>query len=647
MTMNGFRRWRQGVWHWAQQLARKELVFDTLAIRFLLLFLLGTLIPLGTFMLTANQLVTRVVSQAARQQADLMQQALQQWIAQQEAHWIQQANHAVATSGQPDSYCRQASRWCWTETPEGLRTWPGNAVLPHQPWQQSWRHHTHGRLQPFYFAPPSRPLHRAASLRFWVPVPQHQQTVWVSYPVGQPSNALPGGSLLAPHGTVVGLWVGGQWQQFFQLAPHAAAVGQSPNLSALKELLAPLLQQPSPNQAHSILRQGYQLVVHRLDPSPHEASAWVVALPVSPWLSLLRLYFRDLYGVVFVAMGVALGLAYWTTRSLVRPLYQLMQHMQRSETDLQQGQAVPLRVNSVGYEVNQLVRAFNDLAERLAHRNRVQEEFVTTLTHDLKVPLIAEKQTLQYLHQQTYGPLNTEQQDVLQLLQRSNQGVLQLVNSLLNVYRYDNGAVALQRTVMPVVPLLQQVWQELLPWMQDKQQTPVWQPPPKETDLQVFADAGELKRVLLNVLGNAVTYTPRRGTITLQWQCAKALAFPIKRLCPLQHSTLEADQSPPFWLQDGAVVISVVDSGPGFRAEQLKHVFQRFRSSDRRSPLSLGLGLYNAQQVVQAHQGWLWLESTEGVGTAVHVLLPGRPWPPADGVEMQCGLTGGLLPDGC
>ena len=112
-------------------------------------------------------------------------------------------------------------------------------------------------------------------------------------------------------------------------------------------------------------------------------------------------------------------------------------------------------------------------------------------------------------------------------------------------------------------------------------------PPPIE------ADPHRIFQVLSNLLGNAIKFTPEGGTVTLR-------ARP----------------------RDGALSITIADTGPGIAPEDLAHIFDRYwkgRDGNRRGT---GLGLFIAKGIVEAHHGTIWVESTVGRGTTFHFTLP-------------------------
>lgn len=354
-----------------------------------------------------------------------------------------------------------------------------------------------------------------------------------------------------------------------------------------------------------------------------------VSLPVSLVGVKVAFYAMFVTGLVF---SMLVGL--WAARSVTNPVWSLIKHLNRLSSHLHTlDKKALLRFqlppqNSV-YEIKQLSQSFDKLLNRLSEEQRLRDEFVATLTHDLKVPLLAERQTLHYLLQGSYGPLSAAQTEVVSALSETAGQTLLLVNGLLEVSRYEAGEVKLEARPLEASTLLNQVLAELTPLAQSKEQTLLAQ---WETDqaYPVFGDALELRRVLHNLVHNALLNTPRFGSITCRLHNQATLEKPLEsqlepplvsggltRLTNLEVSTL----SRPLAL-DEHTIISIEDTGVGIARYDLPRLFTRFAANRGRNPMSMGLGLYNCYQVVQAHTGVLWVETTEGTGTAVNMLLP-------------------------
>ncbi|MGE0201774.1 MAG: ATP-binding protein [Candidatus Melainabacteria bacterium] len=332
-------------------------------------------------------------------------------------------------------------------------------------------------------------------------------------------------------------------------------------------------------------------------------------------------FYAGIYSITVASIIFSVILAMIAARPITQPLLKLVRQVNQLShtTILEPATRLAIQEKSV-YEINALSKAFNLMLERLKEEHSLREEFVATLTHDLKVPLLAEKQTLNYLSDETYGPLSDTQREILQTLQGSNNSCLKLVQGLLEVYRYNSGNVRLNPAPVSLQQLLNEACQELLPLAQEKSIKLIQEYPPLSANPGwiITADGFELKRTLQNLLSNALTNTPKHGKVTCKLSHQSIIGKET-----INHLTefLDSSLSAPLTLNN-QVIVSIKDSGIGFSGDDLDHLFEQFSARRGRNPMSIGLGLYNANQVVQAHQGKLWVETTEGEGSAVNFMLP-------------------------
>jgi signal transduction histidine kinase len=346
--------------------------------------------------------------------------------------------------------------------------------------------------------------------------------------------------------------------------------------------------------------------------------------------SLLQQFTSGAIPLAFIALMLSVGIAFWAARTITQPLYALMHTVKQLRFDNNKGYQpileALLNVKGVS-EIRQLSNAFTHMLLRLKDEEQLRNDFTATLTHDLKVPLLAEKQTLIYFTQGTYGPITATQNDVLGALQSANNDSLALVNGLLEVTRYSHGNVHLLQQCVDLPAMLNAVIQTLEPLIRDKHQHISTN---YHTNGQVWADPLELKRVVTNLLGNAITNTPHYGQLQIAIYGPNQLPQghrlsngQLSQLTLCEHSSLLT----PITLRPQHVLLSVQDNGIGFSLQNINQLFHQFSANKGRNPLSTGLGLYNAYQVLQAHGGQLWIESTEGQGSAINCLLSQPPAP--------------------
>jgi PAS domain S-box-containing protein len=233
-----------------------------------------------------------------------------------------------------------------------------------------------------------------------------------------------------------------------------------------------------------------------------------------------------------------------------------------------------------------------DVSERVKLAQQ-REDFVATLTHDLKTPLAATQQMFDLVLAGKVGTMDTDLADVFSMIRRSTAGMLEMLQDLLDVYRYDAGAAELYCQEVDVAELVVECAGQLGRMCEGagvKLQTAL----PPELH-KVWGDRTAIKRVLTNLIGNSIKFTPGGGTVEVE-------------------ARNQADM----------VLLAVKDTGCGIAREDQPMIFQRFwrRSSQGRYPASTGLGLYLSKQIVEAHGGTITFESTEGTGTTFSITLP-------------------------
>jgi signal transduction histidine kinase len=253
---------------------------------------------------------------------------------------------------------------------------------------------------------------------------------------------------------------------------------------------------------------------------------------------------------------------------------------------------------------------------------RLRDDFVSTLTHDLRTPLLAAIQTLGFFADGSLGELPSRQRELITMLIQSNQDMLSLVNVLLDVYKYEAGQQSLIMDRLSPWLLLEATCQELDSLARSRQQTLTLEVPERgqlpanvtAATLLVQGDKRELKRVFTNLIGNAIHYTPVGGCIRVRLSLEK----PIETALLEQNTVDKLSMSSPAMVQ-----ISVCDNGRGIPVNDIVQLFQRFsQGTSRQRSSGSGLGLYLSRQIVEAHHGRIWVDSEVDKGSQFYVQLP-------------------------
>ena len=242
--------------------------------------------------------------------------------------------------------------------------------------------------------------------------------------------------------------------------------------------------------------------------------------------------------------------------------------------------------------VRALLRLKHSMDEQLFLIQR-REDFVTRLSHDLRTPLIAADQFLKLLQRGVFGNTLSAMRESLEQMAQSNQTLLSMVDTLLEVYQYEAGGKTLDFFVVDLWELCQQVVQELMPLADVKHLTlkAVLTKGTEASLVRVRGDRLELRRLLTNLVGNAIRFSDA-GSVEVRL-----------------NSTVQG------------VTIEVEDTGIGMNPEEQLLLFDRFRQG-KHQRRGNGLGLYLSRQIVEAHQGNISVLSTVGKGSIFTVFLP-------------------------
>jgi two-component system NarL family sensor kinase len=232
---------------------------------------------------------------------------------------------------------------------------------------------------------------------------------------------------------------------------------------------------------------------------------------------------------------------------------------------------------------------------------QMREDFVHTLTHDLKTPILGAIETIKSFQMEQFGAVSFIQSQVLSEMSKSQQRSLQLVQTLLDVYRNDAQGVALQLQSIDLRSIAQEAIDAVTILALERElklnlkchESSVGVASPLENRLlKVTADSLQLSRVFSNLLSNAIYHSPRGGQIDVT-----------------------------IYNNARRYIVQVADRGQGISPDTLPLLFDRFYQADRQVQGS-GLGLYLSRQIVEAHGGRIWAESELPQGTKFCFSLP-------------------------
>ena len=239
-------------------------------------------------------------------------------------------------------------------------------------------------------------------------------------------------------------------------------------------------------------------------------------------------------------------------------------------------------------EIGNLVESFNQTLERLEALFTSQQRLLADVSHELRTPLTVIKGNVDLMRR-----MKSLDDESLTSIDQEAGRLTRLVGGLLLLAQAESGQMALALKKVELDLLLTEVFQEMIILAGNKVRVHL-----NEIDqVYVNGDRDRLKQVLINLVANAVQYTPAGGDIFLSLEKIKDQARIICR-----------------------------DTGPGIPAEDLPHIFERFyraeKSRTRGKTTSFGLGLSIANWIVERHGGRIEVNSREGMGTTFAIWLP-------------------------
>ena len=252
----------------------------------------------------------------------------------------------------------------------------------------------------------------------------------------------------------------------------------------------------------------------------------------------------------------------------------------------------PVIVDELLARVRSLVRLKHSINER-DEIDRQCQDFVSRLTHDLRTPLVAAERIMSLFLEGALGELSPSMIEAMTIMARSNNNLLSMVNTLLEVYCFEAGRKNLVFQLVEIKELINEVVDGLIPLAEEKKLS-INIEYINDFNTSIMGDRLELHRLFTNLVGNAIKFTDS-GFIQLKITASK-------------H-------------RDDYINIEVADTGKGIPLDEQATLFERFRPGNHKRSGS-GLGLYLSRRIVEAHQGSIQVTSEPGRSSIFTVNLP-------------------------
>jgi heavy metal sensor kinase len=338
------------------------------------------------------------------------------------------------------------------------------------------------------------------------------------------------------------------------------------------------------------LRDGQELVIVAIPSDVQHPPHFFVEAgeSLAPALNeLSRLLITLALGFVLMA-GVALAGGVFLVRRALHPVAEIMRS---AEGITSRNLSERLPVPPTGDEFEHLSRTLNGMIIRLEDAFKHNRRFMADASHELRTPLTILRSELEVLLRRP--SLDSDMRETLGNLLEEVERLVRIVETLVALSRFEAGHAHTEHARFDFAQLVAGTAEQMCLLAEDKGQTITCETP---TPVWVDGDRARLKQVVVNLLDNAIKYTPASGTVKLS---VKALG--------------------------NEAVCDVVDNGMGIPADAVPHVFDRFFRVDAARSRDLdgvGIGLSIVKVVCAAHGGHVEVESTEGHGSRFRVRLP-------------------------
>jgi signal transduction histidine kinase len=239
----------------------------------------------------------------------------------------------------------------------------------------------------------------------------------------------------------------------------------------------------------------------------------------------------------------------------------------------------------------------NEANARLRELAEMREEFLALTTHDLRSPLTVISGVISFFTSGRLGELSPEQKNMVRMMERNTQNLIELVNDLLDAAKLESGTLQLELADVELRALVGEICESMAQLAHEKGLTLAAEAAQGDLPNVVRADRAKLRRIIVNLLSNALKFTPRGGRVSVRVEPAG----------------------------DNLARIAVADTGVGIAKDDLPVLFDKYEQARHRATRGekgTGLGLYITRQLVELHGGTIQVESEVGRGSTFSFTLP-------------------------
>lgn len=316
----------------------------------------------------------------------------------------------------------------------------------------------------------------------------------------------------------------------------------------------------------------------------------VMEIPTASAYAPVRMMEKEVIKWTSISVLVILAFAFWRVRQIVKPI-RILQDGARKISEGQLNLQMDIRTDD---ELEHLAHSFQAMAQALKQLEEMRRDLISMLVHDLKNPLSGIMGAIDYTLESSSPEKFQSNMKILALARKSSEELFQMIQNLLDVAKMEEGRLELKPESSSVKMILEETAETFRP--QAEKESKSLRAEVEEGLPEIAIDAPLIRRVVANLVSNAIRHTTSDGNILVQ-----------------------ARQS------EGNVEVIVQDDGEGIRPEYQEKIFDKFVQAERKRAhlrTGTGLGLTFCRMAVELHGGKISVESQEGKGSAFKFTLP-------------------------
>jgi len=319
--------------------------------------------------------------------------------------------------------------------------------------------------------------------------------------------------------------------------------------------------------------------------------------------------------VVLVSITVVvLAFTIFVSLIIVRSISKPLAHLTEGTRAITAGKYFYRLDTSRKDEFAQLAKDFNIMIRRLSELDELKKDFISHVSHELKSPLASMRETVQLMIDGIPGPLTEKQQRLLELNLQSGDRLTAMIRNLLDLSKIEAGTMEYELMRQDLVPLVNAAIAELEvraeeKWVRIETALP-------DTPLEIKCDRDRIVQVIVNLLGNAVKFSPDGRVVQVRLDAVPTVPDTMPQVW---HSLVTVPPPPGCF-----GLLSIADSGFGIADYDKIKIFEKFHQVKKGKKVSgqgVGLGLAICRTIVLAHEGAVWVEDVPGGGSCFFLLL--------------------------